>query len=50
MGLVGIGLVGLIHLGVGASMLLNGQIGMAIVFFAYAVSAVGFIVAAYQGG
>lgn len=50
MGLVGIGLVGVIHLFVAVDMLLTRQLGMSIVFFAYAVSAGGFILAAYRGG
>jgi hypothetical protein len=49
MGIIGIGLVGVIHLFVGVDMLMTRQTGMAVVFFAYAVSAVGFIIAAYQG-
>jgi hypothetical protein len=49
MGIIGIGLVGVIHLFVGLDMLMTKQWGMSIVFFAYSVSAVGFIIAAYQG-
>jgi uncharacterized membrane protein YecN with MAPEG domain len=47
MGIFLMGVVSLIYLGVGVSMLANGQHGMALTFFAYAVANVGLIWAAY---
>tara|TARA_B110000503_G_scaffold95469_1_gene143738 strand:+ start:1917 stop:2060 length:144 start_codon:yes stop_codon:yes gene_type:complete len=46
MGTILISIVSVIYLGVAASMLMTGQHGMALAFFAYALANVGLIMAA----